>query len=159
MKKLLLGLLTIGCVWGQVGFTATKTTALSAAAEIVTVQQIAASTTTKTLQFVSLQIDSTVACAITVERNGTAASSTTLTPAQLNPDVGVVATATAWSTSNAGVGTVIYRITVPANQLFVLDLSDIRIPANGGTGNNLTVRTASITGTVDINIRWREVSL
>src|SRR5437016_4831410 len=103
MRKVALFLLTVGLCAGQISYVANKTTALSAAAEVITVQQIAAGT--KTLQFVSASVDSTVVTAITIERDGTAATSTALTPAQVNPVIGVVATAKAWSASNAGAGT------------------------------------------------------
>lgn len=155
MKKLLL--LFALCVVGaqaQIYYTASKTTTLAAASEAITVQQIA--TGGQVIRFVSAYVDSSSSCAITVERDGTAATSTTLTVANVNPSEGA-GTSTAWSASNVGSGTVITRATVGTGGSIVIDLSKVRI-ALQGTQRNLTVRTGTCTGTVNIVIMFTESS-
>lgn len=152
MKRVSLFLLAMGISYGQITYTASKTTALSGAAEVVTVQQAASSA--RNVQFVSAFVDCTVACTVTIERNGTAATATALTPAPANPDASA-AVATAWSGSNVGTGTVITRASIPAGGSLVVDLSRIYFTGSGA-GKNLSVRTNSITGTVDIVITWTE---
>ena len=152
MKKTLL-LFAIGTVvgWGQITYTVSKTTVLSGSAEVITVQQPA--TGAKIVGFVGVYIDSTATCAITIERNGTAATSTTLIPAKVNPDQ-TAPVATGWSASNVGTGTVITVATV--NGFFYQDLSKVYLYGNG-TSKNLTVRTGSCSATVDIVITFTEV--
>jgi hypothetical protein len=137
----------------QAGFyCATKTTALSGAAEVVTVQQPA--TGARSVSFSGASIYASVETGLLLQRDGTAASSTTLAPAKLNASADTAA-ATAWSSSNVGSGTTLAAYTVPAGGTLVLDLSGIWLLGNG-TAKNLTLRTASVTGTVKINICWRE---
>lgn len=148
MKRLLL-LFLMG--WGlnaQIFYSTSKTTALSGAAEVVTVQLPA--TGTNTVNFLGAWVDCTVACTLTVERNGAAATSTTLAVNNINPGQ-TAAAATGWSSSNVGTGTVISRIGIAAGGGVSIDLTKIRMTGNG-TGQNLTIRTNSITGTVNITI-------
>ena len=134
-------------------YTASKQTSLTAAAEVVTVQQPA--TGARPVQFVAAYFDCSVACSMTLERNGTAASATSLS---INPvfSGSVAATSTAFSSSNVGTGTVLSRFNCAAACSNTLDLTDISFQA-GGTAQNLTLRSSSITGTVTINFKFREV--
>ena len=150
MKKLLvLSLLAIPA-WSQLVYTASKTTVLSGTAEVITVQQPA--TGSKIVRFISAFIDSTAACAITIEKDGTAATGTALTPAPVLTGQ-VASAATAFYSSDVGSGTVITRASIPADGSIVVDLSRISMVGNN-KGMNLTVRTASCTGTVDIVITY-----
>src|SRR5574342_237649 len=101
MRTLLLCVFCSVSAWGQV-FIATKQTSLSGAAEVITVQQPASNA--KTVSFIGAYVDCSVACTITLERDGSAATATTLTPVALNSGT---ATATAWSGSDVGAGTVL----------------------------------------------------
>jgi hypothetical protein len=136
-------------------YVAVKTTKLNNAAEVVTVQQPA--TGARTVRFLGAWLDCSVACTATLERNGTAASSTTLATAQVNPSVGTASTATAWSSSNVGAGTVIGAYSIPGAGGIPIGLTGIDNVGNG-TAKNLTIRTNSITGTVDIIFKWQEVN-
>ncbi len=149
--KLLLLLFPV-VLQAQITYTASKTTILSGAAEVVTVQQPA--TNSNVVRFIGAYIDSTAACAFTIERNGTFATGTTLTPRPINPDqqAGI---ATAWSGSDVGTGTVITRATVGAGGWFFIDLSRVYMRGNN-TSINLSLRTASCTATVNIVISYSE---
>lgn len=154
MKKLLfLFLFCLGLLPAQIVYVATKTTALSGSAEIVTVQ--ASNTQAVATRFIGAFIDSSSAsCGITIEWKGTPATASTLTVATLPPATST-AISSAYSSSNVGTGTVIYRGTVPSGGGVWVDLS--KAFWNTATiANNLTVRTASCTTTVDINIYFQE---
>lgn len=152
MKKLLTGLFVFSAVaFGQITYSANKTTSLSGAAEVVTVQQPASG---KLIEFVGVSVDCTVACAFTIERNGTAATTTSLTVVNVNPSE-TSPTAVAFSGSNSTGGTVIGRYSLAAGGAAVIDLRAVKIQATH-VNKNLTIRTNSITGTVDINIVFTE---
>jgi hypothetical protein len=153
LRKLLyiLGIPTLALA--QVSYTVSKTTAVSSSAEVITVQQPA--TSAKIVRFVSGSIGSTVTCAYTIERDGTAASSTTLAVNAVNPTVSPTAKVTAFSGSNVGTGTVIGRGTVTAGQIIPLDFTGIYM-IGSSTALNFTIRMASCTGTIDINIKATE---
>ncbi len=133
-------------------YCATKTTALVGAAEVITIQQPA--TGARSVAFSGASIYASVEAGLTLERDGTAASSTTLAVAKLNASADTNA-ALAWSSSNVGSGTTLAAYTIPAGQTMVLDLNGIWMLGNG-TAKNLTLRTASITGTVKVNVCWSE---
>lgn len=151
MKRLIL-LLVFTLVAHAQDYSVVKETVLAAAAEVITVQQPASGALTVRLK--SAYIDCSVACTITLERNGTVAAGSTITPAPLNAGTAKV---TAWSSSTVGTGTVISKFTLPAGGGVPLDLSGISLIGNG-TGKNFTIRTSSITGTVHVNIKLTEVA-
>lgn len=150
--KLILFLLP-SLLLGQISYVAQKTTTLSSAAEVITVQQPAASS--RILDFKSAYVDCSVTCTVTLERNGSPASSTALTILNVNPGEST-AVSTGWSSSNVGTGTVINVISIGAGGSQVFDLSGIYITNNNNTGSNFTVRTSSISGTVHITIKYTE---
>lgn len=151
MKRLALLFVLALCAQAQ-DYVAVKETALTGAAEVITIQQPA--TGALTVRFKTAWVDCSVACTITVERNGTGATATTLTPSPLNSGT---AKAKAWSGSNVGTGTVISKFSLPAGSGVPLNLAGITLVGNG-ISKNLTIRTSSITGTVHINIVWTEVA-
>lgn len=140
--------------WSQIYYSVSKTTALSGASEVITIQQPASGAAV--LRFIGAYIDCSVACTGTIERNGTAATNTTLTIANVNPGE-TSPVSTAWSSSNVGTGTVISRFSIPASGATNIDLSKVYLAASGGTNKNLTIRTSSITGTVNIVIIYSEI--
>lgn len=154
MKKLLILAALSFPTFAQTYFIAQKTTVLSGAAEVITIQQPASNS--KVVRFISAYIDCSVACTATIERNGTVASSTTLAPVNVNPNEPGGA-ATAWSSSNVGTGTVLHVSSITAGGYTVFDLNGINMPSNNNTGYNLTLRTSSITGTVHITIKYSEL--
>lgn len=132
-------------------FSAHKTTALSGAAEKVTIQSPA--TGGKRVKPIRAVVRTTAAAVITISRNGTAASGTALTPFALTK--GATVTCTAWHTSNAGAGTTVETRSMAADETAVFDLSD-HFWDGSVTTQNLSVGTDSITATVNITIVWQE---
>lgn len=127
---------------------------LSSASSAVTVQQPA--TGSRVAQFVNAYVYCAVACEITIERNGAAASSTAATIDRHNPETTVASAAQAFHTSNVGAASSsIGPILLAAGGGQVLDLSSYQMRGDG-TGSNLTVRTNVISGRVVIIIRWME---
>lgn len=135
-------------------FTATKTTSLSAAAEVITVQHTA--NDRKTVVFKGASLYCSVSCTITLERDGTAASTTVFSAVNTNPsNLNVkAATSVAYSSSNVGVGTVLTSYAIGSGGTFSIDLTNMILPSS--TAANLTFRTNSITGTVIITVLWYE---
>ncbi len=133
-------------------FIISKETVLSGSAEVVTVQQPASSA--RTVQGVAASIYCSVACVIELERDGTAATGTTLTVVDVAGQ-STSAAATAWHTSDVGNGTTLSKHTIGAGNTLVLDLNALYL-VGAGTAKNFTLRTDSITGTVQINVMWRE---
>lgn len=150
--KLILFLLP-SLLLGQISYVAQKTTTLSSAAEVITVQQPAASS--RILDFKSAYVDCSVTCTVTLERNGSPASSTALVILNINPNESTAAS-TGWSASNVGTGTVLSVVSIPASGSIIFDLSGIGLLANNSTGQNLSIRTSSITGTVHITVKYTE---
>jgi hypothetical protein len=138
--------------FGQIGFVAQKTTALSAAAEVITIQQPVSGS--RTVELKSAYVDCSAACTVMLERNGNPATTTALTSTAINPGEGTATAATYYS-SNVGSGTTISVVSVAAGSYTVLDLSNIRLVKNN-PGNNFTIRTSSISGTVNITLLWTE---
>lgn len=157
MKKFFLfSFLCSSCCFAQL-YTVSKQTVLSAATEVVTIQQPASSA--RQVSFISAYFDCSVACTFTLERNGTAATSTTLAVNNINPGE-TAASTTAWSASNVGTGTVLATYNCTAACSIAIDLSGIIFSQSGSTtGTNLTLRSSTITGTVDIIFKYGEKSL
>ena len=134
-------------------FVAYREATLVAAAEVVTIQQPA--TAPANVWFDGLSVYCSVACSFTLERNGTAATATEFTPAAITP--GLTAKAKAFGASDVGTGTVIARYVVPAGATVPVSVRGMKLRWNGGAGENLTIRTSSISGDVKILVRWGEL--
>jgi hypothetical protein len=159
MKKL--GFLFIfaglGLIHSQTFSVVQKTTSLSATAEVITIQQPQA--TPRTLvKFVSAYVDCSVQCTLTLERNGSAATSTTLTPRNIDP-AETAPLVQAFSSSNSSGGSVLQVLTIQGGGSVLLDLSNFKFLATYTNGANLTLRTSSITGTVHITVLFSETAL
>ena len=129
-----------------------KETVLSAAAEVLTVQ--APGSGVDRITFMDGFAYCSVAATVTVERSGTAATTTTLTPVAVSPDT-PTAVGKCFSASNVGVGTVLSKLEIAANELIVIDLKGARF-ASDATSKNYTFRTNAVTGTCRLFIRWTE---
>lgn len=163
MKRFLLLLVaTLAMAQGPVGTVSTivvrKQTVLAGAAEVVTVQMPSTVPTTgpRAVKFLSAAFDCTVACSFTLERNGSAATTVSLTPLNANPQEPPPITV-AFNTSNSAGGSVIGSYNCAAACPPVpIDLTGIWFNnASVGT-QNLTLRSNSITGTVDIMFKYQE---
>ncbi len=156
MKRLLLLLaLALPLVAQTPSYTATKTTTLSSAAEAITIQAPGAAGTrpTKLITLTGASVNCSVACTVTVERDGTAATTTALTVSPLDYHY-PAAQAVAFSASNVGSATAtLASYPIVAGATVLIDLSTKQLLSGG---DNLTIRTNSITGTVVINFAWTE---
>jgi len=124
------------------------------AAAVVTVQQPA--TGAARVVFDKALIYCSVACTVTPERDGTAATTTAQSVVALSHGSPASVT-TAFVSSNVGTGTQVGpAIVLAAGEKAVIDLPFMMLTS--GTNVNFTLRTNAITGDVKIMIRWREYS-
>lgn len=104
-------------------------------------------------------INSTVAGTVYTEVSGTAASSTTLTPAATSPG-GKVAKALAYGNSNVGAGTATSKpMVITAGVPFPLGLKSVKLSGNGSTKNVTIVIALGSSGDVTTSIYWAEDAL
>lgn len=121
------------------------TYSLSSAAAVTTLQQ--PSTGGKRVEFKTAYVECSVACTVTVERDGTAATATALTPTKVNA-FAPTAAFNAFRNSDVGSGTALSpAYSVPAGGSIAIDLSGVFMEGSG-TGINVSLRTNSVTGTV-----------
>ncbi len=125
---------------------------LVGAAGVVTIQQPASGS--KKVHFEAAMVYCSVACVIELERDGTAATATAATEVALTPYG--TATAVGWSSSDVGNGTTINTIDVAAGSTVPIDLVGVMLAQGGGTAENFTLRSDSITGDIKMTIIWRE---
>lgn len=125
---------------------------LSSAACDVTIQQPASGS--KWVSFETAQVYCSVACVVTISRDGTAASTTAATEVSLNG--GPSATAAGFIDSNAGAGTTLNTIRLAAGETVAISLNGLFLEDNDTTTNNLTIQTDAITGNASIYFPWRE---
>src|ERR1035437_659413 len=154
-RTILLSLMCAGVGVSQIASVLVKTTSLSGTAEVITLQQNPTKASQMVVRLVAAYVDCSVACTITLERNGTPATTTTLTPVNVNP-VERVAVAQGFSASNVGVGSILGSYAIAAAGSLTIDLSSINFTINNNQGSNLTIRTSAISGTVNIIIKFTE---
>lgn len=152
MKRVLLVILTVSLLLaqGRGVYTYEKATTLSAAAEVVTVHL--ASGSQRTVQFIAATVYCSVACTATMERNGTAP---TATVGAVSTDWGggsIAASAVPYYSSNVGSPTVGKTYNIAAGEEKPIDMVNVGLRA----GQNITLRTSSITGNARIFFEWRE---
>lgn len=142
-------------------FTFSDTITPSAAAEVLTIQHPANSN--KTFRYLSAYIYCSVACTVTLERLGTAATTTKATPVAANPASPTVnvSVANVFTTSNVGIGTVINTYNLAAGAWMSIDLGlyirNGMFVSPAGVLDNLSLRSSSISGTITLQITWREL--
>jgi hypothetical protein len=155
-KKLSLFILLISYIFGQspnaAKYVAYKETSLSSSAEVITIQQ--PSSGGRNIFLADAFIYCSVVCNPQIEMNGTGATTTPLTVA-LGSNTLQSATATAFSASNVGSGTVLAKFALTAGQNQPIDLTGLQLHGNS-IANNISIRTDAITGTVRIQFRWVE---
>ena len=124
-------------------------------AEAVTVQQVANSN--RILHFKTAYVECTVACTVTVERNGSAATSTEATPTPVNA-TSEAAVSKAFVASNVGSGTAISpAYSVAANGSIVLDMTAVYL-YTAVTTDNVSIKIASASGNYKVLIQYEETS-
>lgn len=122
----------------------------TATAEAITVQVPAGSP--RTAQMNGATVYCSVECEVVIERDGTAATTTAITPAKMNSGDAAV-TATAYRSSNVGTANrTTARFIIVAGGSLSIPLTEHRLIA----GENITIRTSHASGTVLINMQWTE---
>lgn len=155
MKKLLLAaVLTCACAFADGDYVAYQKSTLSSAATALTVQQPASASKTVTFRAAVIICDSTAKCDFTLERDGTAATATAGTAVGLT-SVTNASKATVFTASNAGAGALAIPYTIPAGGVLPIELSRMRLFGDG-TAKNVTLRVASMTGTITLQIYFSE---
>lgn len=161
LKKLYFFLLvSVSGAFGQNIFSVTQAVTLSSSAAVVTVSQ--AANPRRTIQGIGASVDCAVTCSFTLEINGSPATTTAQTPANLNAQDGSP-TSMGYINSNVGVGTAVGHYTLTGGGGMSIDLTKLKIPRNvsaDGVGNNynFTLRSGSMSGLVDINILYVELA-
>jgi hypothetical protein len=133
----------------------TGSVSLSGTAYTATIQQPA--TGQQNVQLEQVTVYCSVSCTITQYANGTAATATSGTINPLLPNTSYTGTATFWTASNVGTGTLqggAFTLSGPGTQSFCLNTScgalrSIQLPLTG-TGSNYSITISSITGNVNI---------
>ena len=131
------------------GYMIEHKVALSDEAEVFTLQMPSAAK--RSAVFTGLSVYASVECEVTLERDGTLATTTGKQPIPLNSE-DEWGDVDAYYSSNVGAGKTLARHVIPAGSTLSLELVNKGLQP----GKNLTVRTADITGTVIINAQWGE---
>lgn len=158
-RSIVLSLLFIANLISQnttdITFSTYKQTTLAGTAEVLTVQHTAAAI--RNVRFISGYMYCSVACTITLERSGTAATSTAHTIVNLNPNnLNKRATnSQTYHTSNVGVGTVINTYHIPAGGILTIDLVNFQL--NSRIADNLSLRSSAVSGDVALGLVWQEL--
>lgn len=156
MRTLLFALLVCAALSAQTtlpSYVAFREASLTAAGEVVSIQQPVSPT--KTVNFEGASVYCSAACDVTIERDGTAATTTALTVAPVATDT-IAGSALAFHTSNVGSGTVLAKHAVAAGEIMSFELKGMRLPRIAG--KNVTIRVSSITGTARVLVKWTETN-
>lgn len=135
---------------GRGVFSYEKATTLSGTAEVVTIHLAAGSQ--RTVTFIAASVYCSVACTATIERNGVAPTATVGAPSGDWAGGSIVASAVPYYSSNVGSPTVGKTYSIDAGQERAINMTNVGLRA----GQNITIRTSSITGNVRIFLEWRE---
>lgn len=161
MRKLLAGLLALMVVpvGGQQAlwiYSYPFTASLSGSAMVITLQQPASGAHDIQGRGFWIQNDTATACAVELEKNGTAATATDATASiQKDNDFNPASTAKVFTSSNVGNGANSYPYTIPASGMLSVGLEDMYL-LGSGTSKNISLRTASCTVDLKGAIIWRE---
>lgn len=155
MKKFIAFTFLVATCSAQV-YTASTNVTVAGSAAALTIQQPASAS--RQVTFISAYFDCSVACVFTLSVNGTPATATAGTVNNVNP-AETAAKATAWTASNVGAGTTLTTYNCTSACSFSIDLTGITFAQGLGTGTNLTLKSSSITGTVDIIFKFSEKTL
>lgn len=134
-------------------YCVTWSTTLVVDAAGITVQQPASGA--KNVRGQSATVYASSECAFSIEKNGTAATETVLTPWVGRDDIPQTPAALAYSDSDVGAGSSGPRHVVPAGGTFPLSLRGVEMHGNG-TAKNFTLRTETCSADLTFNICWEE---
>jgi hypothetical protein len=132
-------------------YQASAEVSLVAAVPVFTIQAPAGSSKAAYLR--NAQLYSSVDATIQMEKNGTAATATTITAVPLNSNGTPIATS--YKSSDVGAGSALAKVELKAGIPQPIDLSWSTFPRNSDTVQNFTFRgTSAITGTFRFSIIW-----
>lgn len=127
----------------------------SATAEKTTIQ-LPANTSGSRVRLIDLTVYCSVACTVTQERDGTAATTTSVAPVKLNAQSQATLTVEAYASSNVGSAAYTYAVLpLAAGQIQTFDLEDVKLIGTTGAVN-YSVAIASATGTYEVIIRGEQ---
>lgn len=161
MRSLSFIFMLAGLVLGQVSpeqadsmqyYMATYQTSLSGAGTTFTLQVPASSGKRVYLQTAVLEC--TVDCTVSQDKNGSAATGTSVAAVGLNTNGTPIATF--YRASNAGAGSDLLPIIVRAGVQTALDMTPTVFARGAGTAQNFNWRVSSITGGARVTITWAE---
>lgn len=154
MKLLAAVLLTCACAFADGDYVAYQKTVLSGAGTALTVQQPTTGGKTMRIRAAVITCTSTAACDFTLERDGTAATTTLGTAGPLTRFTPAARTEV-YTSSNVGTGAIAIPYTVAAGG--TLPLTDFKMfMAGNGGANNITLRAGTMTGTIILLIYFSE---
>lgn len=134
-------------------FRAYREVTKTAAAEVFTIQLPPSASKQVELDEISIYCEADID--VTIEQNGTSATSTYIVPTVVN-GVGANAVASPFHSSNTTGGTTIDKWSIYGGTTAVIKLSGIVIPRGMTTPKNITIRTTSFTGRLTIRADWTE---
>lgn len=151
--KLLIPLILASIAHAQPAiYSYSKSTVLAGAGEKITLQQPAS--LAKRVKVRAVSVYCSVACTVTLSRDGTAATTTAGTAVAVSADYGTAAT-TVFHTSNVGAGTTLGTSAVPAGSTVTYDTFGWELNT-ASTARNYSVAVGSLTGTVILTMTWSE---
>lgn len=106
------------------------------------------------LRFSGAYAKCTVANVVTLEKNGTAATTTAISATALD-DRGSASTSSVFASSNVGAGTLVIRQSVVANEAANMSASGLLLAPNPGTQKNFTLKGTG-GGTCDVYLQYAE---
>lgn len=109
----------------------------------------------KRIYLVAASVECPSSCTVTQDLNGNAADTTEITPTRISGE-NFTPTLDVYAPSNAGFGTNLSTLTVPATTPYPLDLSSVTFEALKSTVQTYSIRTSAVTGTVRIYAIWAE---
>lgn len=137
-------------------YTVTDALSLSSAGEVLTLQVGATAANNKKVYVDGIYVFADAAATFTLERDGTAATTTgpsAPTPLRKGQPA---ATSVYFTASNVGSGTVLGKYGIPAGGYVAFGLDDFGFLDPNGGSQNLTIRVDSMTGNLKIVVKFHE---
>lgn len=111
------------------------------------------------VKFLRAFLSCSVACSFTLERGGTAPTTTAATINQVNPTNPQVQSSQmfAWTASNVGSDTnTLLSLNLAAGIPYVLNLEEMGLMIGAGIKDTVTIKSQAVSGNVGISILWKE---
>jgi hypothetical protein len=157
MKKLLMLLALSVCAFAQ-QYNMTDSRSFASAAAVWTVQL--AANANRSIQFLEGSVscpNGAAQCEVTIERDGTTATGTSIACAKINPSsTNTNADPSCFANSTSTGGTIISNFSVPGGSTQSFDLARLFFTRGIPTIQNLTVRIATANGVAKINVLFEQ---